>query len=56
MTLSSVDLPAPLGPMTLDDLAAARRVEVHALEDLVGGAVAGDDALDAQEAHRRRPM
>jgi hypothetical protein len=31
-------------------------LEVHALEDLVGGAVAGDDALDTQEAHRRLPM
>ena len=36
MTFSSVDLPAPLGPMMLDDLARPT-LEIDALEDLVGG-------------------
>ena len=36
MTLSRVDLPAPLGPITLDDLAGVE-LEIDALQDLVGG-------------------
>ena len=35
MTLSSVDLPAPLGPITLT-ISPGGELEVHALEDLVG--------------------
>ncbi len=50
IALSSVDLPAPFGPDDADDLAGVD-AQVDALQDLVGGAVAGDDAFDAQEAN-----
>ena len=43
MTLSSVDLPAPFGPITLT-ISPAASSQVHALEHVVGAGVAGDDA------------
>ena len=54
MAFSRVDLPAPFGPDDADDL-ARRNLEVDALQDLVGGAVAGDDAAGSQSGPIRRP-
>ena len=49
--LSTVDLPAPFGPMR-QVIVPALDVEVDALED-VAGAVAGDDALELQDGRHR---
>ena len=54
MTLSSVDLPAPFGPM-MQTISPAPTREVDALEDLVGRAVAGDDAGSAVSSAISRP-
>ena len=43
MVFSSVDLPAPLGPM-IATISPSATVEIDALQDLVARAVAGDDA------------
>jgi hypothetical protein len=48
-------LAGAVGADDADDLAALDG-QVHALQDLVGRAVAGHDGLDGQEPHRRRPM
>ena len=54
IVFSSVDLPAPFGPMMHDDLALVD-AQVHALQHFVGGAVAGDDVpRDEQHVRRRR--
>ena len=50
--LSSVDLPAPLGPMMPIELPVLEP-EVAAGEDVDPGHVAGDDGVGGQQAHRR---
>ena len=55
MVFSSVDLPAPFGPM-MATISLVLDRQMHALEDLVAAAIAGDDVADHQQAHRRRPI
>ena len=48
MALSSVDLPAPFGPMMPDELALGQ-LEVAAVEDVDLGHVAGDDVVGLEQ-------
>ena len=54
MVFSSVDLPAPFGPM-MATISPSLDRKVRALQDLVVAPVPGDDVPRSQQAHRRRP-
>ncbi len=55
MVFSSVDFPAPFGPM-IATISFELDGELRALQNLIVATVARDDIARLQKAHRRRPM